>query len=101
MRCHLTALQDNLYYEAGRMLAIALVHGGPAPGFLSQTLFSCLISDSQHIQPVLEDVADRNILEAILTVSVRGNTIILPFVNYDCQNIANYLFVGGIARLYI
>ncbi|XP_077320918.1 G2/M phase-specific E3 ubiquitin-protein ligase [Lithobates pipiens] len=62
------ALQDNLYYEAGRMLAIALVHGGPAPGFLSQTLFSCLISDSQHVQPVLEDVADRNILEAILMI---------------------------------
>ncbi|KAM5129182.1 G2/M phase-specific E3 ubiquitin-protein ligase [Mantella aurantiaca] len=62
------ALQDNLYYEAGRMLAIALVHGGPAPGFFSQTLFSCLISDSQHVQPVLEDVADQNTLEAILSI---------------------------------
>nr|DBA14090.1 TPA: hypothetical protein GDO54_005105 [Pyxicephalus adspersus] len=65
---NLNALQDNLYYEAGRMLAVALVHGGPAPGFLSQTLFSCLILDSHHVQPVLDDVADSNVLEAILTI---------------------------------
>ncbi|XP_018409660.1 PREDICTED: G2/M phase-specific E3 ubiquitin-protein ligase [Nanorana parkeri] len=62
------ALQDNLYFEAGRMLAIALVHGGLPPGFLSQTLFACLISDSQHVQPVLEDVADPDVLEAIVTI---------------------------------
>ncbi|XP_063804223.1 G2/M phase-specific E3 ubiquitin-protein ligase isoform X2 [Pseudophryne corroboree] len=62
------ALQDNLYFEAGRMLAVALVHGGPAPNFLSQTLFYCLVYDSQHVKPVLEDIADPNVLEAILTI---------------------------------
>ncbi|KAG8449603.1 hypothetical protein GDO86_016301 [Hymenochirus boettgeri] len=62
------ALQNNLYYEAGRMVALALVHGGPAPGFFSQTLFRCLIHDPQHVQPVIEDVADPNVATAILTI---------------------------------
>ncbi|KAM9294460.1 G2/M phase-specific E3 ubiquitin-protein ligase [Gastrophryne carolinensis] len=62
------ALQDNLYFEAGRMLAVSLVHGGPAPGFFSQTLFACLVHDPHHIQPVLEDVTDPDVLEAITTI---------------------------------
>ncbi|XP_075049614.1 G2/M phase-specific E3 ubiquitin-protein ligase isoform X2 [Mixophyes fleayi] len=65
---NMDALQDNLYYEAGRMLAVALVHGGPAPSFLSPTLFYCLVYDPQHVQPVLEDIADPNVLQAILSI---------------------------------
>ncbi|KAM4690079.1 G2/M phase-specific E3 ubiquitin-protein ligase [Rhinophrynus dorsalis] len=62
------AMLDNLYYEAGRMVAAALVHGGPAPGFFSNTLFGCLVRDPQHVQPVLEDVADPNVAQAILNI---------------------------------
>ncbi|OCT68723.1 G2/M phase-specific E3 ubiquitin-protein ligase [Xenopus laevis] len=65
---NLEALQDNLYYEAGRMVALALIHGGPAPGFFSQTLFRCLIYDPQHVLPSVEDVADPNVAQAILTI---------------------------------
>ncbi|KAM8921247.1 G2/M phase-specific E3 ubiquitin-protein ligase [Pelodytes ibericus] len=62
------AMQDDLYYEAGRMVAVALVHGGPAPGFFSQTLFYCLIHDPQHVQPLLDDVVDPDVLQAIITI---------------------------------
>ncbi|KAG8560625.1 hypothetical protein GDO81_015052 [Engystomops pustulosus] len=65
---NLNALNDDLYYEAGRMVAIALVHGGPAPSFFSPTLFYCLIYDSHLVQPMLEDVADPNVLQAILKI---------------------------------
>uniref|UniRef100_F6PX02 G2/M-phase-specific E3 ubiquitin protein ligase n=1 Tax=Xenopus tropicalis TaxID=8364 RepID=F6PX02_XENTR len=65
---NLEALEDNLYFEAGRMVALALVHGGPAPGFFSQTLFRCLIYDPQHVLPAVEDVADPNVAQAILTI---------------------------------
>ncbi|XP_053330819.1 G2/M phase-specific E3 ubiquitin-protein ligase [Spea bombifrons] len=61
----LDALNENFYYEAGRMVAVALVHGGPAPGFFSPTLFYCLVYDPLHVQPVLDDVADSNVLQAI------------------------------------
>uniref|UniRef100_A0A8C5QY28 G2/M-phase specific E3 ubiquitin protein ligase n=1 Tax=Leptobrachium leishanense TaxID=445787 RepID=A0A8C5QY28_9ANUR len=59
------ALADNLYYEAGRMVALSLVHGGPAPGFFSNTLFYCLIHDPQYVRPVLDDVADLDVSQAI------------------------------------
>ncbi|XP_041430742.1 G2/M phase-specific E3 ubiquitin-protein ligase isoform X3 [Xenopus laevis] len=62
------ALQDKLYYEAGRMVALALIHGGPAPGFFSQTLFRCLLYDPQLVLPSVEDVADPNVVQAILTI---------------------------------
>ncbi|XP_073495150.1 G2/M phase-specific E3 ubiquitin-protein ligase isoform X2 [Phyllobates terribilis] len=65
---NINALADDLYYEAGRMVAIALVHGGPAPSFFSPTLFYCLIYDTHHVQPMLEDVADPSVLQAILKI---------------------------------
>ncbi|XP_056403323.1 G2/M phase-specific E3 ubiquitin-protein ligase [Hyla sarda] len=65
---NVAALEEDLYYEAGRMLAMALVHGGPAPGFISHSLFYCLIYDSHHVQPTIEDVADPNVLQAILKI---------------------------------
>ncbi|KAG9480951.1 hypothetical protein GDO78_010294, partial [Eleutherodactylus coqui] len=65
---NMNALNEDLYYEAGRMVAVALVHGGPAPSFFSRTLFYCLIYDSHHVQPILEDVADPLILQAIVKI---------------------------------
>lgn len=65
---NMDAQDDDLYYEAGRMVAIALVHGGPAPSFFSQTLFYCLLYDSHHVQPMLEDVTDPSVLQAILKI---------------------------------
>ncbi|KAM4014612.1 G2/M phase-specific E3 ubiquitin-protein ligase isoform 1-T2 [Anomaloglossus baeobatrachus] len=79
---NMNALADDLYYEAGRMVALALVHGGVAPSFFSQTLFYCLIYDSHHVQPVLEDVADPNILQAILQIQ-------------SCQRISELKAVTG------
>ncbi|KAM4663992.1 G2/M phase-specific E3 ubiquitin-protein ligase [Discoglossus pictus] len=81
------AQRDNLYYEAGRMVAVALVHGGPAPGFFSHTLFSCLAYEPQHVQPVLEDVADPNVIQAILQIqSCRTvgmlKTVIIHYLDY-------------------
>ncbi|XP_063295486.1 G2/M phase-specific E3 ubiquitin-protein ligase [Pelobates fuscus] len=65
---HPDAQRDNLYFEAGRMIAVALVHGGPAPGFFSRTLFYCLIYEPQHVQPILDDVVDPDVLQAIRTI---------------------------------
>ncbi|XP_044128434.1 G2/M phase-specific E3 ubiquitin-protein ligase isoform X2 [Bufo gargarizans] len=65
---NVNALEDDLYYEAGRMVAISLVHGGPAPSFFSPTLFYCLIYDSHLVQPMVEDVTDPNVLQAVLKI---------------------------------
>ncbi|XP_053553914.1 G2/M phase-specific E3 ubiquitin-protein ligase [Bombina bombina] len=84
---NLDAQSDNLYYEAGRMIAVSLVHGGPAPGFFSHTLFSCLANEPQHVQPVLEDVADPNVAQAILTIQscrtiAKLKSVIINYLDY-------------------
>ncbi|MEE6514858.1 hypothetical protein FKM82_023248 [Ascaphus truei] len=93
---NLEALQDNLYYEAGRMVAVALVHGGPAPGFFSQTLFSCLIHEPQYVKPVLEDVADPDVAQAI--VKIRSSTK-LQMLRSAVIHYFDYLSETGSLRL--
>lgn len=63
-----TALKENLYYEAGKMLAISLVHGGPSPGFFSETLFNCLVYGPENTLPVLDDVSDFEVTQIIFKV---------------------------------
>uniref|UniRef100_UPI003AAF346D G2/M phase-specific E3 ubiquitin-protein ligase-like n=1 Tax=Centroberyx gerrardi TaxID=166262 RepID=UPI003AAF346D len=62
-----TALREDRYYTAGRAIAVSLVHGGPPPNFLSPTVFSLLVDGSAN--PVLEDIADTELLEKVKKVS--------------------------------
>ncbi|XP_028259851.1 uncharacterized protein LOC114434702 [Parambassis ranga] len=62
-----TALREDWYYIAGRAMAISLVHGGPPPNFLSPVVFSLLVDISAN--PVLEDIADADLLEKVKKVS--------------------------------
>ncbi|XP_034531534.1 G2/M phase-specific E3 ubiquitin-protein ligase isoform X2 [Notolabrus celidotus] len=38
------ALRDDLYFDAGCLLALSLVHGGPSVGFFSPALYQCLFN---------------------------------------------------------
>lgn len=65
--CCFAALREDWYYIAGRAIAISLVHGGPPPNFLSPVVFSLLADVSAN--PVLEDIADADLLEKVKKVS--------------------------------
>ncbi|XP_028677396.1 G2/M phase-specific E3 ubiquitin-protein ligase [Erpetoichthys calabaricus] len=52
------ALHENLYYDAGRIIALSLVHGGPLPGFFSRLLFDCIVYGSEKAEPSLEDLSE-------------------------------------------
>ena len=62
-------MREDRYFIAGRTIAVSLVHGGPPAGFLSPTLFSCLVDGPELATPVLEDVADRDLQEKIKRVT--------------------------------
>ncbi|XP_072574531.1 uncharacterized protein [Paramormyrops kingsleyae] len=64
-----TALREDRYFIAGRAIAVSLVHGGPTAGFLSPTLFSCLVDGPDFTKPVLEDIADCDLHEKIEKVT--------------------------------
>lgn len=44
MRLFYPALREDLYFDAGCLLALALVHGGPPLGFFSPALYQCLFN---------------------------------------------------------
>ena len=57
------AMREDRYFIAGRAIAVSLVHGGPPAGFLSPTLFSCLVDGPELAKPVLKDVEDNDLRE--------------------------------------
>lgn len=61
------ALREDWYYVVGRAIAVSLVHGGPPPNFLSSVMFTFLVNGTAN--PVLEDIADNELLEKVQKVS--------------------------------
>ncbi|KAB0803118.1 hypothetical protein PPYR_00088 [Photinus pyralis] len=51
------ALENKHYFEAGRIIALSLIHGGPAPHFVSDFLFSLIVGD-ENTKPTFEDVEE-------------------------------------------
>ncbi|KAJ4920939.1 hypothetical protein JOQ06_016534 [Pogonophryne albipinna] len=62
---HSTALREDRYFIAGQAIAVSLVHGGPPPGFLAPTLYSCLVGGHSSIKPDLEDIVDADLYEKV------------------------------------
>ncbi|KAL1789820.1 G2 M phase-specific E3 ubiquitin-protein ligase isoform X1, partial [Sigmodon hispidus] len=85
------ALKDNLYYEAGKMLAISLVHGGPSPGFFSETLFNCLAYGPENTLPILDDVSDFEVAQIIIKINNAANLDSLNSIINECYNYLEYI----------
>ncbi|XP_056431348.1 G2/M phase-specific E3 ubiquitin-protein ligase-like [Gadus chalcogrammus] len=63
-----SAVREDRYFVTGRAIAVSLVHGGPSPNFLSQTLFDCIVQGPAKSRPNLGDIADSEIREKIQKV---------------------------------
>uniref|UniRef100_A0A4X2JPI0 G2/M-phase specific E3 ubiquitin protein ligase n=1 Tax=Vombatus ursinus TaxID=29139 RepID=A0A4X2JPI0_VOMUR len=90
------ALKENLYFEAGRMIAISLVHGGPPPFLFSKTLFNCLVCGPENVEPTLEDVEDSNMMQIITKIKSSKTLTHLRSAIRDCFE---YLSHIGCLRL--
>lgn len=55
---NIKCLEDKLYVEAGKLIALSLIHGGPGPHFISKTLFSLIAFGGEKVSPTLNDVED-------------------------------------------
>ncbi|XP_069109664.1 uncharacterized protein [Argopecten irradians] len=66
------ALSSGAYKDAGTIIAMSIVHGGPAPKFFNQLLFDMMVGRKVH--PTLEDVQD---------IDMKGNIKKLK----DCTNL--------------
>ncbi|CAL8283815.1 unnamed protein product [Merluccius merluccius] len=69
-----SALRKDQYFFAGQAIAVSLVHGGPAPGFCSYSLYSSLTGRSP--KPEMEEIADLD-LYAKVKKHIPGNAGVL------------------------
>ncbi|XP_007545094.2 G2/M phase-specific E3 ubiquitin-protein ligase-like [Poecilia formosa] len=58
--CNSRAAREDEYFLAGKMIAVSIVHGGPAPHFLSKNLVNYLIGNPSF-SATIEDVKDEEI----------------------------------------
>ena len=62
-------LEDDDYFIAGTIIAMSIVHGGPAPQFLSPLMFDALVNDMSKVVVSVQDVYDAELqssLQALL-----------------------------------
>ncbi|XP_034062188.1 G2/M phase-specific E3 ubiquitin-protein ligase-like [Gymnodraco acuticeps] len=61
------AAKDDEYFHAGRMIATSIVHGGPGPRFLSETLYQHLTGmKNTNIEAIIEDITDDTMRASLL-----------------------------------
>lgn len=56
----MTAVRENEYVLAGKIIAVSIVHGGPAPHFLSKDLVNHIVGNPSFGATV-EDITDEEI----------------------------------------
>lgn len=91
----LQALKENLYFEAGKMIAVSLVHGGPSPGFFSKILFNCLVYGPENVKPNLDDVTDIDVAQTIKKIKYSSSLSSLQSTIHECYD---FLAAAGCLR---
>ena len=52
----MTALEKQTYCYVGKMVAVSLIHGGPAPTFLAPSVVDYVIKGIQGADPEVKEV---------------------------------------------
>ena len=65
-------IQDDEYFIAGTIMAMSIVHGGPAPQFLSPLMFDALVNDMSKVVVSVQDVYDAELQSSLLALLNAG-----------------------------
>ncbi|XP_071828701.1 G2/M phase-specific E3 ubiquitin-protein ligase-like [Apostichopus japonicus] len=71
-RMNTNALNGGIFKVAGTMVAVSLIHGGPAPHFFSRSLFNVVSYGFEAAAPLVEEVSDpetKLLIEAIVNAT--------------------------------
>ena len=61
-------LEKKTFYDVGVLIALSLVHGGPAPHFFSPAVADYIIHGVQNVRPTIEDVPQPGIRQCLQKV---------------------------------
>ena len=58
LRHNTTALQEDLYFCMGKMIALSIVHGGPGPTFFAESVVDYIFGGLGAVSPRVSDIPD-------------------------------------------
>ena len=65
---NVTELKKKTFYDVGVLIALSLVHGGPAPHFFSPAVADYIIYGVQNVRTTIEDVPQPGIRQCLQKV---------------------------------
>ncbi|KAL1488697.1 hypothetical protein ABEB36_014496 [Hypothenemus hampei] len=92
--CH-EHLNCKHYYEAGRIVSLSLIHGGPSPQFFSRTLFNYLSNGVEDTKPYIEEVMNLEIRKELENIRDARN---LPELQHIIMN-STFLAIAGFTNI--
>jgi len=63
----MTAVREDEYFLARKMIAVSILHGGPGPHFLSKDLVNHIVGQPSF-SATLEDVTDEGVVKVLREV---------------------------------
>ncbi len=63
-------LAKNTYQHVGEMLAVSLIHGGPAPSFFAPSVVSYIVHGMKSVKASVDEVPYSNIVKKLKEVSL-------------------------------
>ena len=76
-RLNVTEFEKKTYYYIGMMLALSLVHGGPAPHFFTDAVADYIVYGMSKVRATPADVPDKVIRQKLLQVCYQNKSIML------------------------
>ena len=73
LRHNTTALQNELYFCIGRMIALSIVHGGPGPSFFAESVINYIFNGLGAVCAKIVEIPDASIRQRIQKVSIVQN----------------------------
>ncbi len=67
-RKNIVEFQKNSFFQLGKMIAMSLVHGGPAPHFFSPAVADFICYGMFKVRASISDVGDEHVQQALIEV---------------------------------
>ncbi len=71
---NLPELDKNTYVHVGEMIAVCLVHGGPAPAFFAPSVADYILHGMQKVRGMVSEVPSLEMGDKLQEVSCHGDT---------------------------
>lgn len=86
-------INRNDYFEAGRIIALSIMHCGIGPRFFSKTLLACILNETNSITPTVQEIHDERVKEEIKKII---NSKTLNELQAELMD-SSYLSIAGIS----